>query len=621
MPHKLPSMIWKSFIEDGIRIYRVLTKRLKFSFWCVFVLQFSVALTETFTLLVISLFAMSAANPEAARNHFLVKPMLEMVPVVADFCSSPRRMVAFTSSFMIAFVLIKNFLTILTNHFTTIFSERVAIYVGRESIRRYLNKGYYWHISPKSGEVIHKIMNRSNLSAFTVMLLQLYSNVICCVFLFTSLFIAQPSLTLIVILCFSFSSLILYTRIRRSLDNAGQIASSTSVEESVTMTAMTKGIREIITYRQQRVALDKMMNAVEKGLPSRAYLNFCHSLPSVIMECVGFSTIGGMVIYLLASHVPMEEIVAAASILMLTAWRILPAVTRCLSYVVNMRGIRPNALLCLDLLETFTKEQVDPVTDPDPDFRFDKEIVLKDASFHYPSSTANVLEEINLTIKKGQSAGLIGPSGAGKSTLALLLSGLVAPTDGSFTVDEVELTSPTRAAYLSKLGYVPQNPLLMDGTLADNVAFSKWAQEYDRAKVLEACKLAAMEFVDNDPKALDLPLGSGGGLSGGQAQRVAIARALFTTPEIIIFDEATSSLDRANENIIRNTITRIRGQITSIIIAHRLSTVEDCDIIFWIENGRLKQFGPPSEILPLYEATTAMPLIDQKNPEVDRRLS
>jgi ABC-type bacteriocin/lantibiotic exporter with double-glycine peptidase domain len=622
MPHKIPAMIWHGFIKDGIRIYKVMPRRLKFSFWCVFGLQLSVALTETFTLLVISLFAMSAANPEAARNHFMVKPFLEIVPAVAEFCSSPRRMVAFTSSFMIAFVLIKNILATITNHFTTVFSEKVAIYVGRESIKRYLNKGYYWHISPQSGEIIHKIMNRANLSSFTVMLLQLYSNVICCLFLFISLFIAQPGLTLVVIACFSVSSIILYVRIRHSLDHAGQLVSTTSIDESVTMTAMTKGIREIITYQQQDVALQKMMNAVEKGLPSRAYLVFCQFLPTVIMESVGFSTIGGMVIYLLASHVPMAEIVSAASILMLTAWRILPAVTRCLSYVVNMRGIKPRALLCLDLLENFTKEEVEPVTEPDPNFRFDSNITLKDACFHYPNSATDVLEQINMTIKKGQSIGLIGPSGAGKSTMALLLSGLVSPTSGSFTVDGLELEPASRAAYLSRLGYVPQNPLLMEGTLADNVAFSKWGQNYDRNKVLEACKLAAMEFVDSDPKALDKPLGSGGGLSGGQAQRVAIARAHFTSPEIIIFDEATSSLDRANENIIRSTITRIRGQITSIIIAHRLTTVEDCDLLFWIEKGRIRKSGPPSELIALYEAESALPPeTPSVSTELDRSLS
>ncbi|MDR3204381.1 MAG: ABC transporter ATP-binding protein/permease [Deltaproteobacteria bacterium] len=601
---RLPIIIWNGFVKESLRIFKVLPKRLKFTFWVVFVFQFFTALTETFTLLVISLFAMSAANPEAAMNHFMVKPILDLIPPLAEYCVTPRRMVAFTSSFMIVFVFIKSLLTMITNHLTTVFSEKVSYYVAKESIRRYLNKNYYWHLSPQSSEIMYKLTNRAQLSQLTISLVQLHSNIICCVFLFTSLFIAQPQLTVVVVLSFSLSSIILYSSIRRSLDKAGKMATSTSIEETVTMTAMTRGIREVITYRQQNVAMDKMSAASARGLPARAHLAFCYTVPSLVMECVGFSTIGGMVIYLLYQHIPMEEIVAAASILMLTAWRILPVVTRSLSMVVTIRGIKDRALSCLDLLEHFIKEKVSPVPEPDPNFKFTKTLELINASFNYPSFTEKAIEGVDLTLKKGQSVGLIGPSGAGKSTLALILSGLTPPTEGQFLVDGAPLTAEGRSAYLSKIGYIPQNPLIMDGTIADNVAFSRWGQSYDREDVIKACSLAAMDFVLNDLTTLDRPLSSNGAtLSGGQAQRVAIARALFSSPEIIIFDEATSSLDQANENHIRSTINRIKGSITTIIIAHRLTTVEDCDILFWIEEGKIKMSGPPDYVLGIYQAS------------------
>jgi ABC-type multidrug transport system fused ATPase/permease subunit len=608
MPHKIPFLLWHGFVKDSLRIFKFLPRRLKLSYFFVFFFQIITAITETFTLLVISLFAMSVASYESAMNHFMIRPFFEFFTVISENITTPRRMVAFTSCFMISFVIIKSILTIYTNHVTTIFSEKVAYHVGREAIRRYLNKGYYWHISSESSDIMHKIINRSSLSQFTILLLQLYSNIICCVFLFTSLFIAQPRLTVVVVLSFSLTSILLYTSIRHSLDRAGQISSSTSIEESITMTAMTKGIREIITFRQQKIALKKMMAAVERGLPARAYLAFCHTMPGLIMECVGFSTIGGMVIYMLAAHEPMDQIVSAASILMLTAWRILPTVTRSLTITVNLRGIKTRALISLDLLENFTRQEVDVVSEPDPKFRFTTNLEMRGVDFRYPNSKTLALKNINAKIKKGQSVGLIGPSGAGKTTLALLLSGLVPPTGGSFFVDGRELNPATRAAYLSKLGYVPQNPLLMQGTLADNVAFSRWGLGYEREQVLEACKLAAMDFVMSDPKILDMNLGGGGSLSGGQSQRVAIARALFISPEVIIFDEATSSLDQANENIIRNTITRIRGEITIIIIAHRLTTVEDCDLIFWIENGSIKMIGSPAEVLPIYADSVSKPV-------------
>jgi ABC-type multidrug transport system fused ATPase/permease subunit len=152
--------------------------------------------------------------------------------------------------------------------------------------------------------------------------------------------------------------------------------------------------------------------------------------------------------------------------------------------------------------------------------------------------------------------------------------------------------------------------------VADNVAFSQWGENYDRKAVEAACRQAAMDFVFEHPKGLDLPLGSGGqGLSGGQAQRVAIARALFARPEIIIFDEATSALDQASENLITETIGKLAAETTVVIIAHRLTTVENCGRLIWLEGGRVRAEGPPAEILPFYRAAMEKKAQDEGDTE------
>ncbi|MDR2935121.1 MAG: ATP-binding cassette domain-containing protein, partial [Candidatus Adiutrix sp.] len=209
-------------------------------------------------------------------------------------------------------------------------------------------------------------------------------------------------------------------------------------------------------------------------------------------------------------------------------------------------------------------------------------------------------------VRRGERIGLIGASGAGKSTLALLLTGLVPPQEGRFLVDGRELTPAGRAAYVRLVGFVAQTPLLLPGTVADNVAFSRWGEEYDRREVEAACRRAAMDFVFSHPQGLDRRLGSGGqGLSGGQTQRVAIARAFFARPEIIIFDEATSALDQASENLIAEAVAGLAEKTTVVVIAHRLTTVEGCGRLIWLENGRVRAEGPPAEILPDYRAAVA----------------
>lgn len=158
-----------------------------------------------------------------------------------------------------------------------------------------------------------------------------------------------------------------------------------------------------------------------------------------------------------------------------------------------------------------------------------------------------------------------------------------------------------RTGWMRGIGYVPQNPFLLNGSLAENIAFSQWGEEIDRDRVRECCRMAAMDFLDDLENGIDTIIGERGvRLSGGQLQRVSIARALYNHPQVIIFDEATSALDTATEQAIQQTIESLRRELTIVIIAHRLSTVERCDWLYWIDKGSIKKEGDSLNILSLY---------------------
>ena len=177
------------------------------------------------------------------------------------------------------------------------------------------------------------------------------------------------------------------------------------------------------------------------------------------------------------------------------------------------------------------------------------------------------------------------------------------PENGLFLVDGEAVTGARLTAYCARVGYVPQTPYIMSGTIAENVAFSQWGKPYDEEKVRRACRMAALDVVKKDPRGIDYPIGEhGAGLSGGQAQRVSIARALYAEPEILILDESTSALDQGTEAAIMETIRRLKG-MTVIIIAHRLTTVEHCDDIVWIQDGKVVKTGPPATVLDEYRRT------------------
>jgi ABC-type multidrug transport system fused ATPase/permease subunit len=603
---KLPRMVYQAFIKDGRRLYRLLPGRLRFDFWAVFSAQFAVALVEICALLVVSLFAVSIAAPEAARNNALIKPFLALSPALAKWSADHRRLVMFTSLLMAGFILLKVLFTALLSRKTTVFSEEVSLHIGRETLRRYLDKDYLWHLSPESPAVFHKFNLRGQLSAFLVALLLLYSNVLCCLALFACLFLAQPGLTLAVLTVFSLGGLGTYLFLRRRLDQVGQEANALILAESAERQALLQGLREVLLYRREEAFFKKMAALMEAGKPVRAFQLFAGYLPSYVLEIIGFGTIALVTAVLLARGLSMAVIVSAVSMLMLTAWRVLPAVSRTLNYAITIRTLRLAAVSCLELLETFLAEAPAPRPEPDPDFRFEKSLALEEAGFTYPGGREPALSRLSLTVARGEKVGLIGVSGAGKSTLALLMSGLVQPQTGRFLVHGRELGPSARAAYVLLAGFVPQSPLLLQGTVADNVAFSRWGEKYDRRAVETACREAALDFMFDLGEGLDRPLGPGGqGLSGGQAQRVAIARALFAQPEIITFDEATSALDQASENLIAETIKGLKAETTVVIIAHRLSTVENCGRLIWLEGGRVRDTGPPAEILPRYLAVMA----------------
>jgi len=598
LPHNLPGLVYQAFIHDGRRLYRLLPGSLRRGFWLVFIAQVLSALAETSTLLVISLFALSVAAPEAVLKNFLVRTALDLAPALKPWFADPRRLLAFTSLLMTVFIVFKAGLSILVQRQTALFAESVSFHIGRETLGCYLSQSYFWHISPESRAVMLKFGQRGRLTQFLRSLLLLYCNVICCLALFACLFLVEPKLTLLVGAAFGLCSLGVYMGLRPHLDTAAQKALDLNLAEKADRRAMSQSLREVYIYRRQAIMFEKMVATMAAGRPMRAFLAFSGSLPSQALGVIGFATISLLTICLLAQGQPLPVIVSSISLLMLTAWRVLPAVSRILGYIVSLRSLRPAALSCLELLENFITEVPEPLPQPDPEFRFEKSLGLEEAGFTYPGSQEPALAGLNLDIKRGEKVGLIGASGVGKSTLALLLTGLVPLQGGRFLVDGQELTPAGRAAYLRLVGYVPQKPLLLPGTVADNVAFSQWGEEYERERLEEVCRRAAMDFVD--PQGLDRSLG---GLSGGQTQRVAIARALFSRPEIIIFDEATSALDQASENIITETIRQLVAGTTVIIIAHRLSTVENCDRIIWLEEGRVKATGTPSEILPRYRAS------------------
>lgn len=590
---------------DFSRIWGVLSKELRRQTVFLFACMLLLALLELAGIMGLSFFASVLNAPEHIADSRHIAVLLTSLPAFAPVFTDARHLMLLAVSVSIALILLKNLVAALVAWKTGLLGSRVAGYVGREIMKRFIHMPYDWHISEQSADAFTKMSWRHALGQLLIQSLVAYSNFITAGLLFLGLFIYAPGVTLLVLGVMAFAAICLYGVVRKYIDRSSAAMAKALHEESRgTMTAV-RGIREILIYQQQQVFLKIISCAVEKGLKPQAFLGVAPSIPSWVLESAGFILIGLTLAWLvLVQDVDRAEIIAIIAMLTLTAWRVLPSLNRAVGAIVNIRANQPMGRPCLEYMESLTAWHDVPDQPEETTFVLQKSICLDNVYYRYPGAKDYSLRGISLEIPQGSCVGFVGRSGAGKSTLINILSGLLQPTQGALLVDGQALSSELLSAYRRKIGYVPQNPYLLAGTVTENITFSEWGRPPDTQRLYRACEQAEIDFLGENFEGLQRVLGeNGAGLSGGEGQRVTIARALYAEPLVLIFDEATSSLDHQTEESIQHTINILPHSITRVLVAHKLSTLTHCNVVFWLENGKLVRQGTAQDILAEYKAT------------------
>ncbi len=318
-------------------------------------------------------------------------------------------------------------------------------------------------------------------------------------------------------------------------------------------------------------------------------------LPRLLLELLAVGGLAVLTLVMVAQGKPLDALLPTLGLFAAAAFRMVPSVGRVLFAVQSARFSIP-------AINTLYSEQrlLGATAPPKPGdlLPFTKTLSLHDVKFQYPAAESFALRGVSLSIPRGASVGFIGGSGAGKSTLVDIILGLLTPTTGTVRVDDVDIEEHLRG-WQDRIGYVSQTIFLTDDTLRRNVAFGLAPAEIDEAAVQRAIRAAQLdEFVGELPKGLDTLVGERGiRLSGGQRQRIGIARALYHDPPVLVLDEATSSLDTLTERDVMEAVRALRGEKTLLIVAHRLSTVEHCDILFRLDQGKIVEEGATSVLL------------------------
>lgn len=297
-----------------------------------------------------------------------------------------------------------------------------------------------------------------------------------------------------------------------------------------------------------------------------------------------------------------STLVASFALLVAAIFRTAPALNRIQSSLINLPATAKFVDFAIKLYEDLNFETlVLPNKQPMTQLNFKKELLLKDVSFSYDDKS-KVLQNVNLKINKGDFVGIIGVSGAGKSTLADILMGILTPDEGDLYLDDEILTPENSSDFHKKIGYVSQTPVILECSFRENIAFGENPSEINDDRIVELLKRVQLwDDVKNYPNTIySTPVVGDNGLSGGQKQRLAIARALYNNPEILLFDEATSALDVKTESMITELLKTINKTTTIISIAHRLSTLQSCNKLIYMEKGIVKAEGTFEELIKKY---------------------
>jgi len=351
-----------------------------------------------------------------------------------------------------------------------------------------------------------------------------------------------------------------------------------------------QGIKEVKIFGREKYFVDSYnkcgngyVNAVQK-------YSLYSNIPKLLIEAVCVAVMMIYMIVMIALGRPSEALISDFATLAAAALVLLPAVNRINNQINSMSYFEPFLMNVSDnLQEDIDDSNTDMTFAADaPRMDIKKDITFDGITYSYPGSDVKILNKADLTIPIGSSIGIVGTTGAGKSTLVDILLGLLKPSEGTIRADGEDIRDNYRG-FLKNIGYIPQMIFMLDDTIRNNVAFGVAPEDQDENRIWEALKEAALDdFVRSLPDGLDTGIGERGiRISGGQRQRIGIARALYSDPEVLILDEATSALDNETESLIMESINRFLGRKTLVIIAHRLQTIEKCDMVFRVGEGRI----------------------------------
>jgi ATP-binding cassette, subfamily B, bacterial PglK len=572
-------------------LWKHLSARRRKQFWLLLILMIVSSILEVVSVGAVLPFLGILTAPEQVYQHPLMQPLIQILEIT----EANQLALPLTAAFIFA-ALLAGVVRLILLYTTTRITFATGADLSIDIYRRTLYQEYSVHISRNSSEVINGIIVKTSTVIGRVIspFLNLISSTILIVGIMAALFSINIAVALSAFVGFGllYWGVVSYTKTQ--LNKNSQIIADQSTQMLKSLQEGLGGIRDVLIDGSQKFYC-KLYGSADLPLRRASGDNqFISGSPRYIMEAIGMTLIAVLAYVIIQKESGISTAIPVLGALALGAQRLLPALQQAYSSYSTIKSSKSSFQDVLDLLNQPLPSYVNQgLTVP---VQFKKEIRLKNINFRYTKDTPWIFRDVNLTIAKGSRVGFIGATGSGKSTLLDVIMGLLPPSSGNFIVDQSAINGQNLRGWQLNIAHVPQHIYLSDSTLEENIAFGIPKGEIDRQQVKKAAKQAQIsELIEEWKDGYQTFVGERGmRLSGGQRQRIGIARALYKKADVLIFDEATSALDNSTERAVMSAIEDLGRDLTILIIAHRLSTLNVCDQIVEVSKGRV--FNKKSDV-------------------------
>jgi ATP-binding cassette, subfamily B, bacterial PglK len=570
------------------KIFRLLTPSERRHVYWLFGAMVGMGLIEVVGVASIMPFISVVSNPAVIHTN----KWLQVIYLTLGF-SSPNHFLVFLGTMFLLFLICGNTFSCFTIWQIILFTWMRNHSLGKRLLSRYLSQPYVFFLSRNTSELGKNILAEVGIVIAGIIrpAMEITAKSIVTLLLLLLLCIVDPiiALTMTIILCGSYSLIFLFVQKKLALIGKSRVEALTQAFKNANE-AM-GGIKELKILGREQFFLDQFSLHSKEMARTKAINQVIAQVPKYVLEAIAFGSIVIVILYLLALRWNTEQVVPLIALYAFAGYRMIPALQMIFAGITEVRfNLSALDVLYQDLQNEPAEQEVVPLPRKAvPPLPFKEELRLRELSFTFPGMTEPVIRNLDLTIRANTTVGFVGATGSGKTTTMDLIMGLLTPQAGQITVDGVALNEANLSQWQRNLGYVSQHIFLSDNRVAANIAFGVPEEEIDFEAVKHAALLAHLhDFVVSLPDGYHTVVGERGvRLSGGQRQRIGIARALYHDPDILVLDEATSSLDGFTEKMVMDAINNLSRKKTIIIVAHRLSTIEDCDVIFLMSQGKV----------------------------------